>query len=292
MPSPTSSGAHDHGGGVAHGRSSRLPTIGAAAASALMHAAPLAFLLLTPTAHIYGVSSKPSDDVSLETLVTVNVEVLDTIDEIKPPAAAIDQVAVPAAPPSPEVSDPKDGVEQSVQEEPRPEKPQVEPDERPSIPPPSIASLETTEPADIQRQEPVAPPEAETRQAATKPPTTPMATPPPAPSLAPSVASQGPAPGAPGSQKATASRGELIAYAGLIRGRLAKRKPRTRGHVGTVVVAFGIDRLGSVSFASIEKKSGVAILDLAALKAVRDAGPFPPPPDGRDHAFVLPFEFR
>lgn len=186
-------GVPEHASRVRDGGASRLPTIGAATASVLLHAAPLAVLLLLPSASIYGVSSKPSEDVSLETLVTVDVEVVDSIETIKPPAAAIDQTAVPATP---------------------------------------------------------------------------------------------------GSHKATASRGDLLAYAGLIRGRLAKRKPKTRGHVGTVVVAFGIAPSGSVSFATIERKSGVPVLDEAALKAVREAGPFPPTPDGRDHAFVLPFEFR
>lgn len=65
---------------------------------------------------------------------------------------------------------------------------------------------------------------------------------------------------------------------------------------GTVRVAFTIDRLGKVLRRSIEKSSGYALLDEAALKVLDDASPLPLVPDdfapGRAQlSLVKPIDF-
>lgn len=53
------------------------------------------------------------------------------------------------------------------------------------------------------------------------------------------------------------------------------------GTVYAVVVAFEIARDGSVRNVRVESSSGVQVVDLSAVRAVRDSAPFPPPPPGR-----------
>jgi protein TonB len=53
------------------------------------------------------------------------------------------------------------------------------------------------------------------------------------------------------------------------------------GTVYAVVVAFEIARDGSVRGVKVESSSGVQVVDLSAVRAVRDSAPFPPPPPGR-----------
>lgn len=273
----------------------RADAVAAAAISLFLHVVPVAALVLAPSSMIYGVSTTPSDEVSIETIVSVILTEAQITDDDKPPAAAVEQAASLPSPPTPQVEIPKDQpVEKVVREPEKPKDPVQDPKDRQDGQPPKLAALTTPEPADIVPPEPSEAPKPEAReQAPVKPPEQPA--PPPLserPAQAPSVESRGPAPGAPGSQRAAASRGDLLAYAGLIRGRLAKRKPRIRGMKGSVVVAFGVDGSGAVSFASVDKPSGIPALDEVAMKVVREAGPFPPPPDGRAHSFVLPFEFR
>jgi TonB family protein len=56
----------------------------------------------------------------------------------------------------------------------------------------------------------------------------------------------------------------------------------------TVKVAFSVDGQGRVTTSRIDRSSGSAALDNAALEMVRQAQPFPPPPPGARLDFILP----
>lgn len=71
-------------------------------------------------------------------------------------------------------------------------------------------------------------------------------------------------------------------YLSIVRTRIEAKKhyppfARNLQHEGTVVVNVTIGTGGIIISAVIEKSSGYASLDKAALEAVRKAGPFPPP---------------
>ena len=54
----------------------------------------------------------------------------------------------------------------------------------------------------------------------------------------------------------------------------------------SVTVAFEIARDGSLRNLRVETSSGVPVVDLSALRAVRDSAPFPPPPPARAEDLV------
>ena len=58
------------------------------------------------------------------------------------------------------------------------------------------------------------------------------------------------------------------------------RQARTRGHQGTVKVAFVLDSQGHVVSAKVVKSSGSPILDQETLDLLQRAQPFPVPPNG------------
>jgi len=93
----------------------------------------------------------------------------------------------------------------------------------------------------------------------------------------------------------SASRGAANNYAGLVRARLASRRPRNVRRRGTAVVRFGLSRSGGVRYVKLLRSSGDKSLDSAALAAVRRASPFPRPPAGmslRQLSFSIPFYFK
>jgi TonB family protein len=59
---------------------------------------------------------------------------------------------------------------------------------------------------------------------------------------------------------------------------LLKYTRHPNGREGTVVIRFVLNRAGHVVSAKVEKSSGDAVLDKAALETVRVADPLPPPP--------------
>jgi protein TonB len=77
-----------------------------------------------------------------------------------------------------------------------------------------------------------------------------------------------------------------------------KRYPseaRSRGEQGVALVSYSIDRSGKVIAARLDKSSGSALLDQAALDALDRASPFPAPPaDLVDitFKFAQPIQFR
>jgi protein TonB len=61
-----------------------------------------------------------------------------------------------------------------------------------------------------------------------------------------------------------------------------------------VVIRFGLDRKGHVVASKVEKSSGDAVIDEAALATVRRADPLPLPPQsfaGKELTFLIPIRF-
>ena len=94
------------------------------------------------------------------------------------------------------------------------------------------------------------------------------------------------------SGQVSASLGSLTDYAAMVRARFARHKPGGLPHTGTAKVAFAISPGGALTYARLAQSSGSAALDAAAIRAVRAAAPFPPPPGGRTFASVIPFDSR
>jgi protein TonB len=93
--------------------------------------------------------------------------------------------------------------------------------------------------------------------------------------------------------RVSASRGDILSYAALVRARVASRRPSGYGAHGRVVVSFSVTPGGGLGSARIASSSGSGALDSAALGAVRGAAPFPPPPNGAGAIrFSVPFYYR
>ncbi|RKF16827.1 TonB family protein [Roseovarius spongiae] len=81
-------------------------------------------------------------------------------------------------------------------------------------------------------------------------------------------------------------------YPGLVMRRIARvPRPRADGR-GAAVVAFRINAGGGLAGVSIARSSGSAQLDRAALRMIRRAAPFPPPPAGAQRSFTINIEGR
>lgn len=88
---------------------------------------------------------------------------------------------------------------------------------------------------------------------------------------------------------------ELAAYTQAVRSRLLEWRPRGLHLAGTVTVAFSLDRSGRVTASRIAGSGGNVRLDRLALRMVRQASPFPPPPEKLPGAmldFELPVRFH
>ncbi len=94
------------------------------------------------------------------------------------------------------------------------------------------------------------------------------------------------------SGRVSASRGNLTSYIGMLRARLARHRPHAVAARGTAKVAFAISASGRLIYARLARSSGSAALDAAAVRAVRAAAPFPPPPSRRTFRTVIPFKSR
>jgi len=98
-----------------------------------------------------------------------------------------------------------------------------------------------------------------------------------------------------GRRQAAASPGQVRRYAGLVRARIARNRPSSRGRRGTAVVRFAISRSGGLRYVRLARSSGDRTLDRAAVGSVRRAAPFPRPPRGMrggQLTFSIPFRFR
>ena len=87
----------------------------------------------------------------------------------------------------------------------------------------------------------------------------------------------------------------LASYQGQLWARIAARKPRGLNLSGVAMVRFAVGRAGELISVELAASSGNAALDRLALRTVRNAGPFPPPPatvEGDQLVFTIPFSFH
>lgn len=122
--------------------------------------------------------------------------------------------------------------------------------------------------------------EAEAQEAATesKPRWTPMA-------LAPADKD------AVGKPKVAPKRVDAGSYTAKIWSALARHKPRA-GKAGSAAVTFSIGPAGGIRSVKISGSSGDSQLDQMALQTVRNAAPFPPPPDPASASYTIRIYFR
>ncbi|MCE8006149.1 TonB family protein [Aestuariivita sp.] len=79
-------------------------------------------------------------------------------------------------------------------------------------------------------------------------------------------------------------------YPGQVMRKIARvPKPRVDAR-GTAIIRFSISGSGGLSGASVAQSSGSAALDQAALRVIRRAAPFPPPPTGARRSFSIRIE--
>ena len=105
-----------------------------------------------------------------------------------------------------------------------------------------------------------------------------------------------PAPAAllPAAPPDTPANDALAAYRQQLWREIRAHRPYGTVARGTVAVAFRVGGDGALLDASIAASSGDPALDRIALRTVRQAAPFPPPPAGAalPLAFVVPLDFR
>ena len=76
--------------------------------------------------------------------------------------------------------------------------------------------------------------------------------------------------------------------------RIDANRPRGTTMTGTTLVRFQLSADGTLLSATVARTSGTMLLDKIALRSVRLAAPFPPPPgglDGDDLTFEIPIQF-
>jgi len=85
------------------------------------------------------------------------------------------------------------------------------------------------------------------------------------------------------------------AYARLLWSHIAQRRPAGISLSGTTMISFRLDAQGRLLSAEVSRASGNMLLDRLALRTVRMASPYPPPPAGLTEetlGFSIPFSFR
>lgn len=144
----------------------------------------------------------------------------------------------------------------------------------------------------VRRAQPLRLPEAVPVARFALPAAVPAPAPLPAPPPAAVVVSQQLPP--PASAKAGSATG-LDAYAARLWLHVAARRPAGIRLEGTATVAFSLSRSSQLRDVSLVARSGNPLLDRLALRTVRNATPFPPPPEALTDTqlrFTVPFSFR
>lgn len=208
---------------------------------------------------------------------------------------------------SPRAAPPADSVPIMIMPEPSDRKPSDrEPSEQPLplSPPPTPPAV--VEPLPSPRMQPAAEPVPLRHSDARPPPPaestaksgTPDIPPPPNPatvSLQDDMATAAPpSPTGSSTEADDETREDVLRRYGLeIWNRVLRHKPSHIRLRGTVTLTFTVAVNGDLSSATVSRSSGSDILDQAALDALRQAAPFPPPPTGgQPSPFVLPFSFH
>ncbi len=94
-----------------------------------------------------------------------------------------------------------------------------------------------------------------------------------------------------GKPKVAPKRADAGSYNAKIWSALARHKPRT-GKSGSATVTFSIGPAGGVRSVKVSGSSGDSGLDQMALQTVRNAAPFPPPPDPASASYTIRIYFR
>lgn len=254
-------------------RGLRWPTTGAIISLAL-HGAAAASLLTYPEA--LGGMGQGAATASAGTTVTV---VLDSLSEDAPADAAATAMSVAQTLPVPTTAPQAPATAEPVKAEP---------------PEPESPSPDAVLKAAVEQDRPKPEPEPDTpKEQAPREQT--FSTPQMA-AAASAMATASVDTAAPAPQAAmSASAGNMVRYANKIRSRLAARRPAGIGTRGKVVVTFTIGNGGAVEAIAVAETSGQPRLDRLAVASIRDAAPFPVPPDlanPNQRTFSIPFEFR
>lgn len=226
---------------------------------------------------------------------------LHTLPEVTPPLTPItiliDQIAVAGASPmapqgstdTPPVPSEKAEIDDARQ--------QAVPSRAALAAPTPIASATATDvagartvpdsaPLALDKPTDPAPPAPASRRAPSAPPPAPAAAPRPRPSAGVQNNSQG-----------THARRSASSYPAQVAAHLQRyhsypREAQASGATGIVRVSFQLDRAGRVRSVALSQQSSSAMLNTAALSAVRRASPFPAPPaDAGSLNFQVPLRF-
>lgn len=93
-------------------------------------------------------------------------------------------------------------------------------------------------------------------------------------------------------QRQAAGNAAASNYPGVVMRKISRAgKPRVNAR-GAAVIAFSIGNAGGIASVSLARSSGSAALDKAAVRMVRNAGPFPKPPQGALRRFSIRIEGR
>jgi TonB family protein len=82
------------------------------------------------------------------------------------------------------------------------------------------------------------------------------------------------------SGQVSASQGAMRRYGAVLQARVARKQP-AGGERGRVVIGFGLSTTGDLTYVRVISSSGDSSLEERALRAIRAASPFPPPPPER-----------
>lgn len=217
-----------------------------------------------------------------------------------PPAAImmeLSPLAVAPEAPQQDVAPGPQMVEAEEQPEPDPEKPveeKVEPQPEPPQKPPVETEIKPPETPKVEKAEVVLPPKVEPPKPKPKPKkkkqkAAPRTTAPPSSQAKRADRAAAPAEGMASSISAASWRGALMAHLNR-----HKRFP-PGGSQGVAMVAFSINRSGSVTSARLTRSSGDGALDAEAVNLIRRASPVPAPPSdigGSSLSLSVPIRFN
>jgi TonB family protein len=212
----------------------------------------------------FGASGQRSDAISTNTTWS---QVIESISEIAPDKGAASQTPLAENTPEPEPT----------------------PEQNPAPKPDETLVMATPNPeAPALAPEPIKPPEEKKEEE--KREEKKIEAPKPKPVNVAVASGQSVTPGQAG--RVAASYGSALSYNHTVRSKIAAHKPQGVENQGTAIVKFEISEKGGLMDCHVVASSGSVEIDNAALRAVRNASPFSPPPEGRAVSFTIPFKFH
>lgn len=229
-----------------------------------LHGALIALLVYEPVSTEYGGSRTQSSAISVNVTTT---QVIDSIDE-----KANDHGAPMDVPLAQNIPDPEPVPEQTP-EPPKPDENIVLASQNSDTP---LLTPEPVKPPEEKKEEEK---EKKVEQKAPKPLPQNVAT---SSGVAATTGSQG---------QVSASFGDVRNYNASVRAKIARHKPQGLENHGVTRVSFEISPGGDLVNCHVVDSSGNSHLDNAALRTIRNASPFSPPPGGRPLSFTIKFNF-